>query len=243
MFTFFQSVMVSAANGSVLLGNVRGQGSKSHHCVHRVFVTGYGRLEITGRTVSNGPIRVRLVSRYPYVPEKDKNDGGYQFYSVNSSKSIFRVYGVMRGPYYIWVDSAEDYYIHAVQYLMSNFGGETKGKAYPLSVSNKWYTGIMPFNENWKNSDWYKFTVPTKRTFYFYFQSLGTGYLEARLFGPGISSAGMLLKMEDNSRYIEDSWKVSWRFRQFPAGTYYLQLKRGKSSWKRTSMGYWVKWK
>ena len=233
-------ITVSAANGSVLLGNVRGEGSRYYYRGYRVFVTGYGRLEITGRTVSNGPVKVQLRSR----DNKESSDGGHKFFTVNSSKNEFRYFGVMRGPYYIWVDSEEDFYIYAAQYLMSNYGAPTMGKAYALSTPNKWYTGVMPFNEQWSNPDWYKFKVPTNRTFYLYFQSLGTGYVELRLFGPGISSAGMALPMQNNSRVVDvDNWKNSWRIRNLPAGTYYLRIKRVTPSWKRTSLGYWVKWK
>ena len=243
-FILLMGITVSAANGVALLGNVRGEGSRYYYRSYRIFVTGYGRLEVTGRTISNGSIKVRLTSRTPEPPSSDKKDGGYQFFSVNESKNIWRYYGVMRGPYYVTVESEEDFYIHAAQYLMSNYGAPTMGKAYALSTPNKWYTGVMPFNEQWSNPDWYKFKVPTKRTFYLYFQSLGTGYVELRLFGPGISSAGMALPMQNNSRVVDvDNWKNSWRIRNLPAGTYYLRIKRVTPSWKRTSLGYWVKWK
>ena len=236
--TLLLGATVSAANGSVLLGNVRGEGSKYYYRGYRVFVTGYGRLEVTGRTVNNGPIKVQLRSR----DNKDSSDGGHKFYSVNYSKKEFRYYGVMRGPYYIWVDSEDDFYIYAAQYLMSNYGGLTKGRAYTLT-GNKWYTGVMPFNEQWSNPDWYRFTVTTKRTFYVYFQSLGTGYAEIRLFGPGIASAGMVLKVDNKSPFDVDGWQAGWKISNLPAGTYYLRIKRVTPSWKRTSMGYWIKWK
>lgn len=239
-FALTMMLGVSVSANTTLL-NTRGTGSTNYYRSHRVFVTGCGRLEISGKTIYNSAIKVQLRAR----DKKTSSDGGHQFFSVNanSKKSIW--FGVMRGPYYIVVDSDYDYYIAAVQYLMSNNGGMYQSRAYTLS-SGKWYTGCMPFNEDWGNADWYKFYLSGTRKFNLSFQSLGIGYAEIRLWGPQISSAGELI-YKGSINGLNKGWtlyrKSSYGYTYGrPAGTYYIRIKRYDSSWKRTSMGYWLKW-
>ena len=151
----------------------------------------------------------------------------------------------MRGPYYVWVDSDYDYYIAAVQTLMSNYGGLYQSRAYSLT-GGKTCTGVMPFNEEWGNADWYRFYLSSNRKFNIYFKSVGIGYAEIRLWGPNISSAGELI-YKGTINGIDKGWtlyrKSSYGYTTGrPAGTYYIRIKRYSSSWKRTSMGYWLRW-
>lgn len=236
--TLMLGATVSAAT---LLLNTRGTGSTKYYRSHRIFVTGYGRLEVSGKTIYNTAVKVQLRSR----DNKSSSDGGHQFFSVNANSNQSLYYGVMRGPYYIWVDSDYDYYIAAAQTLMSNYGGLYQSRAYALS-SGKWYTGAMPFNETWGNADWYRFYLSSTRKFNLYFQSLGIGYAEIRLWGPNISSGGELV-YKGSINGINKGWTL-YRKSNYgytygrPAGTYYLRIKRYSDSWKRTSMGYWLKW-
>ncbi len=219
---------------------------------HRIFVTGYGLLEVTGKTKDNAPIAIRLLSR----DAKATSDKGHAFVNVNVKQGKNTFYGVMRGPYYIDVAGSgstasairkvPNYYLAAYQKLLSNNGGMTQGKAYPLSVSDKWYTGTMPMNEDWRNPDWYKFYLSSTRTFNIALQCKGKGYAELRLYGPGIGSAGELI-YKGSIENLNKAWRLCREgtlgriYGRLP-GTYYLKISRYATNWKRTSFCYWLKW-
>ena len=255
--TLMLGATVSAASNMPVDGKLRNYygtyGTNSYYRRHRIFVTGYGRLEISGKTESNGAIAIRLIAR----DGKLTTDGGHAFYSVNIAAGTSLYYGVMRGPYYIDVAGVgsntannryykvSDYYLGAYQTLMSNNGGLYQSRAYYLS-SGKTYTGAMPFNEDWGNADWYRFYLSSNRKFDIQFQSKGVGYAEIRLWGPSIPSSGELI-YKGSINGLGRKWTL---YRQSnygyttgrPAGTYYIRIKRYDNKWKRTSMGYWLRW-
>ena len=260
--TLMLGATVSAASNMPVDGKLRNYygtyGTNSYYRRHRIFVTGYGRLEISGKTETNGAIAIRLTAR----DGKLTTDGGHAFFSVNHAAGTSIYYGVMRGPYYIDVAGVgsntanrryykvSDYYLGAYQTLMSNNGGFSQSSAYALT-RGKTYTGAMPFNEQWSNADWYKLYLPNYSKFKVNFKSIGLGYAEIRMWGPNYPKEGGLLykgsinnyPATNKTRIFNISLSINGRsgYNCYP-GTYYIRIKRYNSSWKRTSLGYWLSW-
>lgn len=215
-------------------------GNYDTYAYHKVVIPGFGRIQVSGLTNTGGSINVTLCDSRGNNIQQTANT----YVNANSryASSQYVTYGVKRGTYYIRVNKAKYYSIAMVYNYMKDIAGKAKSVARALPYGTN-YTGVMANGDGFPE-DWYKFYLSSSRHIAVVCTFIGQGSFSAYLYGPSFPRGERIyLGCNDSGKVTSYTTYRAIKGGLKP-GYYYIKIMRsGANQYKKSSCGYWVKWR